>query len=117
MLAGAAIGKFYFQKIYFLKSYQPQWRIQDFPDGAPTPEFWAKTYYYPPTKLWEGNAFTCVCLCVCVSVHRAGVHVPITHDALDLALWPPAPALGHPQPSPLLTSGGHDWKPVNLRTP
>ena len=24
--------------------------------------------YRPPTKLWEGNVFTCVCVCVCVCV-------------------------------------------------
>ena len=66
---------------------------------------------------------------VCPSVHR-GSHVTITHDALDLIVqdpilapaspahqtWGPlSPASGHqtwdPRP-PLVTSGGHHWRPV-----
>ena len=69
----------------------------------------------PPTKLWEGNVFTCVCL----SVHR-GPHLTITHDALGLTVQGPPPALpppnidmGPPQSHPLLViSGDHHWKPV-----
>ena len=43
---------------------------------------------------------------VCLSMgEQAGPHMTITHEALDLTVK--APAL-----SPLVTSGGHHWKPV-----
>ena len=66
--AGAAIGKFYLQKIFFEKvnNYSGGSRISQ----TGNPEFWAKTYFYrPPTNLREGNIFTRVYL----SVHGGGV--------------------------------------------
>ena len=94
-------------------------------------------YYRPPTKLREGNVFTHVCLFV-----QRGSHVTITHNALDLIVRLPHPALdirhGTPLPNPspipthppppcqtwnwplssapplLGTSGGHNWRPVQF---
>ena len=48
-------------------------------------------YYRTPTKLREGNVFTCVCLFTGDGVPM--FHVTTTHDALDLTLQGPQPCL------------------------
>ena len=48
-------------------------------------------------KLWEGNVFSCICLFMGVP------NVTNTHDALDLTVQ---------DPSLVVTSGDHYWRPV-----
>ena len=56
-------------------------------------------HYRPPTKLWEGNVFTCLSFCW-------GPHVTITHDALDFTVQAPGTAFL------LVICGGNHWRPV-----
>ena len=67
-------------------------------------------------------------MCACHSIHLGvgGSHVTIIHDALDLTVrpfWPQSHQHSHPPISdmslpgpgsspPLVTSGGHYWRPV-----
>ena len=44
--------------------------------------FYLQFDYCPPTKLREGNVFSCVCH----SAWGKGSHVKITHDVLDVTL-------------------------------
>ena len=71
--------------------------------------------YRPPTKLQEGNVFSCVS--VCLSTGES--HVTTTHDDLDLTIQvlppqPPAPlCTGTPRSAVLLVTSGHqDHRPV-----
>ena len=115
--AGAAIGKFYSQKIFFEEGINQSGGTKISQTGHQPLSFGQKPIITRQRSCGK-VMFSLVCVCVCVCMcPPGGVRVPITHGALDLTLRPPAPTLGHPQPSPLLlTSGGHDWKPVNFRT-
>ena len=69
---------------------------------------------HPP---WHSTCFrSCrkVMFQSCLFVHRGG-HVTITHDALDLTMWPtspsPAPRAGDKGPL-LMKSGDHDGTPA-----
>ena len=69
-----------------------------------------RRFYHPPTKLREGNVFSCVC----PSFTDGGCHVTITHDALDITVhvssWisdlGPTPAKVVLLMTPRATSGG-----------
>ena len=73
-------------------------------------------YYRQPPKLREGNVLTS-CVLVCL---QGWSHVVITQNALDLTVHQPPPptrhraSLGRKLHSPLVTSGGHHWRPVQL---
>ena len=67
-------------------------------------------HYYPPTKLREGNAFIRVCL-------SAGVPMwplSLMHWTSLCRSYPFPPDMGSQDPLvfPLVTSGGHHWRPV-----
>ena len=60
-------------------------------------------------RLREGNVFSRVCL------STGGSYMTITHNAFDLTvqgILPQTWDLTVQAPSPLVTSGGHQWKPV-----
>ena len=61
------------------------------------PHLCLSSSYRPPTKLREGNVFFRVCL----SVHRGVPRWPV-----PMMHWTSQP------PPPLVTSGGHHWRPV-----
>ena len=73
--------------------------------------------FYRPQQSCRKVKFSVVC--VCQSVCRRGSHVIITHDALALNVQGPPPQTWDPtvqEPpwpwSPLMTSGGQDWRAV-----